>query len=201
MKRKRALTIGIFALFLITACVTVNIYFPAAEVQEAADKIVGDVRGQGTDEAPKEQVPSESGEKESWLRFLPSLGLSPGYAFAAVDINITTPAIRALQESLKKRFPDLKPFYDEGRIGETNNGFVEKKDLDGLGLKEKSKLLKLIDEENKDRTNLYEEILKANKLGPENLEEVKKIFANSWRDKSSKGWWIQKDDGNWIKKE
>jgi hypothetical protein len=29
---------------------------------------------------------------------------------------------------------------------------------------------------------------------------VQRLFANSWRDKSLPGWWIQRDDGQWVKK-
>jgi len=36
--------IAVLALFgLLTACVTINIYFPAAAAQEAADQIIDDV--------------------------------------------------------------------------------------------------------------------------------------------------------------
>jgi hypothetical protein len=41
---KRLERVSFFCLILVASCVTVNIYFPAAEVQKAADKIVDDVR-------------------------------------------------------------------------------------------------------------------------------------------------------------
>ena len=44
MKRFSILLTILFCLILIMACVTVNIYFPAAEIQKAADEIVDDVR-------------------------------------------------------------------------------------------------------------------------------------------------------------
>jgi hypothetical protein len=32
------------------------------------------------------------------------------------------------------------------------------------------------------------------------LGEVERVFANSWRGQSSSGWWIQQDNGQWVKK-
>jgi len=49
--------IAVLALFgLLTACVTINIYFPAAAAQEAADQIIDDV-WQIEDEAKKATTP------------------------------------------------------------------------------------------------------------------------------------------------
>jgi len=42
--------------------------------------------------------------------------------------------------------------------------------------------------------------MKANKFDIEVLPRIQKMFANSWRDKSQSGWWIQKDSGEWEKK-
>jgi hypothetical protein len=39
---------------LIAACVTINVYFPAAAAEKAADKIIEDVWGK--DQAPRRQV-------------------------------------------------------------------------------------------------------------------------------------------------
>ncbi|MFH0926590.1 MAG: DUF1318 domain-containing protein [bacterium] len=176
-------TVVFAIIILLGACVTVNIYFPAAEIKKAADKIVDDIRGKTLEDVPKEQ-------SQLWDLFVKP-------AFAAMDIDVSNPAIREHQKLLKERFPSLVSLYNEGKIGEANTGFVEIRDIEGLGLKEK----KLINEENNNRQTLYKEILDANKLGAENLGEVQRIFANSWRDNAPKGWWIQKDDGAWSKKE
>ncbi len=202
MKKDRIIVLAFIILFVIAACVTVNIYFPAAEVQKAADKIVSDVRGDESGKVPDAQPEKKGKDKESRLKKdirIPDIFLKD--ALAEMDIEVSTPAIRSLKESLKDRFAQLKPFYEDGRVGETNRGTIEIKDIEGLGLKEKSSLLKLVEEENKDRTELYKEILKANNLGSENLGEVEKIFANSWRKDTPKGWWIQTDEGEWIRKQ
>jgi hypothetical protein len=70
----------------------------------------------------------------------------------------------------------------------------------GLILLTYSELNILPDPENKDKKSLYREIMKANKFGPEVFPQIQKIFANSWRDKSQSGSWIQNDKGEWEKK-
>jgi uncharacterized protein YdbL (DUF1318 family) len=100
---------------------------------------------------------------------------------------------------MKNRFPALAPFYDKGALGENNKGLVEIRTVDALSLKERADLNRLSQQENSDRTALYSEILRANKLGPDMMEQTQKLFANSWRSKSrSDG--DQQDNGEWIKK-
>ncbi len=181
---------------LIVGCVTVNIYFPAAAVQKAADEIVEDVR---KIEKKEEQKPEQKQMNLFQEMKAFSWGATEAYA-QNIDIEVSTPAIRALKDSLKQRFPQLKPFYDKGNIGENNVGLLEIRDITGLNLKEKADLNRLVDMENKDRKSLYTEIMKANKFGSEVMPQIQKIFANSWREKSESGWWIQNDKGDWEKK-
>ena len=117
-----------------------------------------------------------------------------------MNIDISTPAIRGIKDSMRNRFPQLKPFYDRGAIGENNKGFLEARDTAALNLQERSQVNKLIDLENRDRMALYSEIASANKFGAELVPQVKQIFANSWREKSQAGWWVQDDSGAWKKK-
>ena len=194
-RRMRFLTMGL--ILFIAACVTVNIYFPAAEVQKAADEIVGDVRNI---EKKDEQKPEEKQKINKLFKEPKRLSWGPSVAYAQIDIEVSTPAIRALKDSMKERFPQLKPFYDRGNIGESNMGLLENRDLTGLNLKEKADLSRLVELENKERKALYTEIMKANKFGPEVLPQIQKIFANSWREKSQSGLWIQKDSSEWEKK-
>ena len=136
MTSKRRWLIG-FLMVLLVSCVTVNIYFPAAAIQKAADQIVDDVR-----KAPggtPEQQPGQAPDKKSgldWLRFV-AIGASEAHA-AAVDVNVSTPAIRALKDAMAARFPQLQPLYGKGAVGETNNGLVAVRDTGALSLKEKA---------------------------------------------------------------
>jgi uncharacterized protein YdbL (DUF1318 family) len=193
MARGRRWLVMLFVVFLVS-CVTVNIYFPAAAIQKAADEIVDDVR----------KAPPGSGEgkpdKTSRLDQRQRVGFGTRPAQAAVDLNVSTPAIRGLRASMAGRFPQLKPLYDKGAIGETNSGLVQVRDPGALSLKERADLSRLVDQENADRRALYSEIIKANNLDPGTLAEVQRLFANSWREKSGAGWWIQRDDGQWARK-
>ena len=202
MKLRRRWLIGLLIVFLVS-CVTVNIYFPAAAIQKAADQIVDDVRKipEQTPGQTPEKTPDQPQDKKSLLDRLRFVDLGPAEAeAAAVDVNVSTPAIRALKASMSSRFAQLQPLYAKNAIGETNTGLVEARDAGALSLKEKADLSRLVDQENADRRALYSEIIKANNLQPAQLGEVQRLFANSWRDKSSPGWWIQQDNGQWVKK-
>lgn len=202
MTRKRHRVVWGLAVFLVS-CVTVNIYFPAAAIQKAADQIVDDVRKppkQKPDETP-EQKPEDKKDKTHLSDRFRFARLGPTEAYAAeVDINVSTPAIRGLKASMANRFPQLQPLYGKGAIGETNNGLLAIRDTAALSLKEKADVNRLVDQENTDRQALYAEIIRANTLDMGRLAEVQKLFANSWRDKSSPGWWIQSDNGQWGKR-
>lgn len=195
MKRISIILAILVCVTIIVACVTVNIYFPAAEIQEVAEEIVEEAR-------PSEQGGPDSSLDRIRFRWFTSLlpSLSPGLAYAQVDIDISTPSIRALRASLAGRFESLKGFYGRGALGENNRGYVEIRDQSGLNLKEKADLRRLTNAENSDRKTLYKEILRANKLEAQLLSEVEKIFANSWRGRAGPGSWIQSDNGAWAKK-
>lgn len=193
---KCARRITIALAFVLAACVTVNIYFPAAEIQKAADQIVDDVRG-----TPEKGKPnSKEGANSSFLDGSRKFGIGPGSAYAQINIEVSTPAIRSLRQAMKDRFAALKPFYDRGSIGENNMGLLDIRDTTPLSLKEKADVTRLVDQENKDRQSLYSEILKANNLKTESLPQVHKLFANSWRGKSQQNWWIQNDSSGWERK-
>lgn len=197
MIRKQTLLVG--ALVFLVSCVTVNIYFPAQAVQKAADKIVGDVR-KGPEQKPEPKPEKKPGET-GFLERLRSLDPGPVEAYAAgMSLDVSTPAIRALRASMAARFPKLRPLYDKGAIGETNNGLVAVRNTGPLSLRERAEASRLVEQENSDRKALYREIIRANHLDPSKLSEVQRLFANSWRGKSSSGWWIQQDNGQWVKK-
>ncbi len=202
MTLRRWWLIGL-VVFSFVSCVTVNLYFPAAAVQKAADQIVEDVR-KAPEAPPKqtpEQTPQQKQDKGSFLDRFRFLRLGPVEAYAAaVDLNVSTPAIRSLKASMASRYPQLQPMYSKGAIGETSTGYVAVRDAGALSLKERADVNRLVEQENADRRALYTEIIKANNLDMGMLAEVQRLFANSWRDKSSPGWWIQQDNGQWVKK-
>jgi uncharacterized protein YdbL (DUF1318 family) len=181
---------------LVASCVTVNVYFPAAAVQKAADEIVEDITKDTA--APPAPKPGPTGQLKGYFRYF-SLGPKEAHA-QQVDIKVSTPAIRAIRDTMRGVFHQLKPYYEKGAVGENNNGFVELRDAGSLNLQERGMVTNLVQQQNKQRTALYKEIAAANKMGPESVSQIQRIFANSWRDKSRAGWWVQDDKGAWVKK-
>jgi uncharacterized protein YdbL (DUF1318 family) len=183
--------------FLVSACVTVNIYFPAAAVERAADQIVKETWGEPGGPAKKEQPQSMGpGSKDTgaWFSFV-------GRAYAQeADINVSNPAIRALKESIKNRSESIKPFMDRGNVGITRDGLLTIRTTDGLNLKERAEIQQLVEAENRDRETLYLEIAKANNISRESVPKIKSIFAKSWIEQARSGWWIQDGSGAWKKK-
>jgi len=188
-------------LLLAVSCVTINIYFPAEEIRGAADRIVNEVWSERPTEPaappsapvapPAEQKPPGS----SWLRLL-----QPAVAYAAQDINVSTPEIRAIKQSIKTRAAELFPYLDGGQVGLGNDGLLKLHSSEGLDLRSRAAVTRLLQAENSDRMRLYQEIASANGF-PEKAAEVQAIFADSWRQQASKGWYMESADGGWKRKQ
>jgi uncharacterized protein YdbL (DUF1318 family) len=205
----RLLPLKIAALCLLSACVTINVYFPAAAAEKAADKIIEDVWGAsgkpGTpaakDKADKTSaVAGEAGSKVllaaagSVLDFL-----IPRASAQGADLNIATPAVRQLTQSMEARHGQLKKFYDGGAVGLTRDGLIEIRDQNLIPLPERNAARKLVADENADRSSLYREIATANGH-PEWETDIRTTFAQRWADKASAGWWYQDGSGTWKQK-
>jgi len=184
--------------FFISACVTVNIYFPAAAVERAADQIVKETWG-GPGEPAKAAPKPQSYNPFSPMRVAALSFIGEAHAQEA-DINVSNPAIRAIKDSIRERSNAIKPFMDRGNIGLAQDGLLTVHNADGLNLKERAETKQLVDAENRDRENLYAEIAKANNISKESVSRIKTIFARSWLDQARPGWWIQDAQGNWKKK-
>lgn len=179
------------SLFILTiACVTINIYFPEAAVQKTAEEIVDEVR-KSEEEGKKKQ---EKDIVQSSFALIPAV-------YAQEEQTVSTPKIRALKQSLKDKEPLLRPFFDQGNIGESNDGFIQIRSEDNLNLKDKADLRRLTKDVNNDREILYAEVARALNIEESQIPRIQKIFAKSWIENSRPGWWIQKDDGEWIRKE
>lgn len=181
-------------LLVIAACVTINIYFPAEELRGAADKIVEEVWGErNLPQDPATQPPA--GNRGSLLRWLSG----PTTAYAAQDINVTTPEIRAVKDTIKQRSERLFPYLDSGHIGIGVDALLKVRTTEGLDLRTRGEVNRLVSEENADRQRLYAEIARANGF-PDRVGEVQDIFAASWRDNAQSGWFIELADGSWRTK-
>jgi len=181
-------------LLIALACITVNIYFPEATVKQAAAEIVDEIR---KTEAEKKTPDALSALLEPATA--PRFTLVPT-AYAQEATSVSTPAIRALKDSMRNRFPTLKPYFDAGNVGETNKGQLEVRDETGLNLQAKAALRNAVRDENGDRTKLYAEVAKALNIEASQIEKIQKIFAEEWAKSAAAGWWVQNEAGAWAKK-
>lgn len=120
-------------------------------------------------------------------------------ALAAADLEVNTPAINSVKQSMQARHDQLAQFYSSGAVGLTRDGNVAMHDASAVPLSERQKVNSLVADENRDRASLYKEIARANNH-PEWEAEVRSTFASRWIDKAASGWWYQNNGGAWIKK-
>lgn len=192
------------SLLALAACVTINVYFPAAEAQQAAQEFVGKVIGDSTkpaEEAKPEQPPHPSPSAAVQPGFnLMSLLISDATAAEGVDITIRTPAIQAIQDRMADRFQtSLKTHFDSGALGFGNDGLIVVRDATKVGLKDRVTVNQLVADDNRDRKAVYREIAVANNH-PEWESQIRDTFARQWVTQAHAGWWYQSGDGAWKQK-
>ncbi|MBF0368304.1 MAG: YdbL family protein [Magnetococcales bacterium] len=195
----------LFPLFL-TACVTVNVYFPAPAMDEAAEQMVREI-WDGL-ETPQESQSLESESTPGPQSHLNATGLitafldwtTPSAHAGGADINVSTAAIRQLKDRLRSRASkELRPFFHSGAVGIDKRGDLTVRSESGLSLKDRSRLRRLIKADNQDRESLYREIAQANGH-PEWNSDIRDRFARQWREQAHSGWWVQLSDGQWQQK-
>lgn len=191
------------SLVLLTACVTINVYFPAAAAESAADKIIQEVYGEDanpealSEEEVDETQSSRQVEQNFLITFLQSI--IPAAQAQQPDINISSPGINKLKGLLKQNHQKLKPYYSNGSVGMEGNALITLRDAKAVALKQRNTVKKLIAEENRDRNQLYAEIAKANGH-PEWENDIRKTFARRWIANAPKGWWYKDGAGKWQQK-
>lgn len=186
---------------LLTACVTINIYFPAAQAQEAAEMIVEDI----LQKAPSTPVPKgdkgaalDTDSRFGWAETVLDFVVPSAHA-AQPDFSVNTPQIRQLQASLKQRHAALAAYFDKGAVGFTHDGRVAIRDAKSIGLRDRAKVKKLLDADNRERDALYQAIAAANGH-PEWEGQVRDVFARTWIDKAQSGWYHRTASGSWMRK-
>ena len=187
---------------LLSACVTINVYFPAAAAEKAADRIIEDVWGtdaQKSDENKRTQREPLQPERVLLAAAGAMLDLLVPTAHAQADLNIATPVVKQLTASMEARHAQLKKYYDSGAVGLTRDGLVEVRDQNAIPLPERNATRKLVADENADRANLYREIANANGH-PEWETDIRKTFAERWIERASAGWYVQDQGGQWKQK-
>ena len=195
----RWITAGLAAFCLaLAACVTINVYFPAAAAEKAADRIIEDIWGPGQEPKPEGNEQSSLGHGAGDV-LVAALDFVIPTAHAQADIDISSPAIRKLTASMKSRAGQLDPFFGTGAIGLTADGLVEIRDANAVPLADRNRVRKLVADENADRNSLYREIASANGH-PEWEADIRKTFAERWIANARAGWYYKTGAGAWAKK-
>ncbi|HSW15265.1 MAG TPA: YdbL family protein [Solimonas sp.] len=177
----------------LAACVTINVYFPAAAAEKAADRIIDDVWG--NQNAPQQTPPPGPTSQLDAGRLLVAVldALVPPAAAQEPNIDISSPEITHLKQQMETRFGELKPFLDSGAIGLSNDGDLATREVP---LAQRTAVRNLIGNENSDRAALYREIATANKQ-PQWEKDIRAVFAQRWIAKAAPGWWYQDANGAW----
>ncbi len=194
---------------MLISCVTINIYFPAAAAEKAADRIIEDVWGKqpgaqrNSDKLPPAVAPQSSLSEPDKAQqpvalVLLNLFISPAQAQEA-DINIATPGINSLRASMKARHAALEPHYSSGAVGLTNNALIAERDAAAIPLQDRNRVKQLVADENRDRNALYREIAQANNH-PDWEDDIRGTFAKQWVQNARPGWWYQDGSGGWKQK-
>lgn len=204
----RWIVVPVAAAAALSACVTINVYFPAAEAKEAAREFVEKVIG---DELPATPAPGGGGSASMQPLSMEAMatlarrvdlfaivGIGAAHA-QAPDITIKTPAIQAIQARMAQRFDgDLRAGFDAGALGFAADGTIVVRDAAKLALKDRVSVNSAVAADNRDREAVYREVAVANGH-PEWESRIRDVFARQWIDSARAGWWYQ-SGGSWKQK-
>lgn len=211
MNVRRATGFALLALVVAVplACVTINVYFPEAAAEQAADRFIRDVIGDAASDSGA--VPDSGAENSGGgmavqrvprfdpIAALVGLLIADAHAQQA-NIDIQSPQIQAIKQRMAERHRQhLAGWFDAGAIGLSNDGLVVIRDRSAVGLAERRQLEQVVAEENADRRAVYREIAIANGH-PEWEDQIRETFARRWIANAEPGWWYQDAAGNWQQK-
>lgn len=188
------------ALFLLTACVTINIYFPAAAAEKAADTIIKEIQKNVPEQKPEPKASLSNWQLAvyQWVDGALNVIITPAQA-AEADLEIDSAEIRKLRAAMQNRFDSLAGFYQQGFIGIKQNGLLAVRDASNVPLKDRNKANQLVSAENSDREALYHAIANANGHS-DWYEQIKATFAERWLSNAQSGWWYETSSNNWKQK-
>ena len=211
------------ATLVMTACVTINVYFPAGAAERAADQIIDSViKGAGAaPSAPRTSPPAPASPAPptsamptapATTQALAVLAAEPGplrrvaiglldllipAAHAQANLDVSSAEIRAITASMQSRFAKLERFFDAGVIGLTADGLIDVRDIALASLPDRALVKRLVAEDNSDRDALYGAIARENGH-PEWEADIRRIFPQRWVERGAKpGWYFRDLEGNW----
>ncbi|MDA8428582.1 MAG: DUF1318 domain-containing protein [Geobacteraceae bacterium] len=206
---------------LLAACaiITVNVYFPEKAVKEAYKSLDDMLLKDSADKTPGAVKPpgvppgKSDGKPQSFL-----FNELPGFSFCAVaqaaenyadDLAIelaSMPEVLKAYDDMNKRMPRLDALFDSAAVGLTNQGLVSVRDRTKLSPQDQQ----LVTQENQSRklivNSMAKAILKITKVQESKpaldqvLGKAAATYADTKREASKPGWWIQLSNGRWVQK-
>jgi len=201
----RKLVYGLLTAMLVAlvGCVTINVYFPEAAAQKAADQFIGTVLDNAAPApTPKNDEPAPPPKKGSQpsAMLLVDLLIPAAYAADTPNLRIQTATTEAIQGRMQARFHDtLAPLFNSGALGFTQDGLVAVRDAGKVPLDQRAGLNAAVADENRDRNALYREVANANNH-PEWESQIRSTFAKGWIERARPGWYYQDSAGAWKQK-
>jgi len=206
MKKRVAVLTGML-FFAVVSCmmITVNIYFPEKEAEEAFKILEKELM---TPEGEK-QEPKPDAKPESSIKFelvTSAYAQEPGLSEKIAEMVKKMPDVVNAYKEMGARIADIDKLRDNGAVGIGNNGMLIFREEELLTPDQK----KLVAAENENRKTIVNGMAKAIiriNRAPENEQNLKqvmpqaeKLFAAVRQEMAKKGWWIQSPDGNWSRK-
>ncbi|MBI3325269.1 MAG: DUF1318 domain-containing protein [Nitrospinae bacterium] len=207
---------GVVSLLLLSACVTVNIYFPAKDVKDAVksleEELLKPTSEPRSGQEPKRKSHLQSDERSTLLlnRFKIFVVEAWAQGTRSQQINEELKGMPEVVEAYRRmgqRLHEIDGLRSQGMVGEGRDGRLTLRVDRSLVSPADSAL---IEQENEDReiviTGMVKAVLKINKLEASgaNLDRTRPqaadLFASIRRDGAKPGWWIQLPDGTWQKK-
>jgi uncharacterized protein YdbL (DUF1318 family) len=192
----------------LVGCVTINVYFPEAAAQKAADQFIGNVldeSGQPASAPAKDAKPAAPAEnpsphKQPSAMLLDLLIPSAQAADTTPNLRIQTSTSEAIRGRMQARIRGaLGALLDSGAVGFTHDGMVAMRDAAKVPLSDRAQASATVADENRDRAALYNEVANANNH-PEWEPQIRATFAKGWIEKARAGWYYQNGAGAWQKK-
>lgn len=187
-------------LAVLASCVTINVYFPSAAAEKAAERFVGDVLGETGDDSLLFD-PLDRSREVIYVASAAVLDfLVPSAQAQQPDFKINTPQINAIKSRMAARQKQyLGGWFDAGAIGFSSDGLVTIRDRSAVALSERRNLESVVADENRDRKAVYREIAVANGH-PEWEQQVQQTWSQEWIRNARPGWYYQESGGNWKQK-
>ncbi|WP_266158765.1 YdbL family protein [Dyella silvatica] len=207
----RKLVYGLLTTLLVAlvGCVTINVYFPEAAAEKAADQFIGTVLDSARVVTPADSSktnppaatkPASSKDGRPAAMLLLDLVIPAAYAADTPDIRIQTSTTESIRQRMQGRMQGgLSALLDSGAVGFTRDGLVAVRDPSKLPLNQRAEVNATVADENRDRSALYREVANANNH-PEWEAQIRATFAKGWIEHARAGWYYQNPAGAWTQK-